>query len=165
MNDTTANRGLAPEDEARRREYVLDRFDDSISYYWKASRYNKRAFKTTRYLTIILGAVVTLIASLASASFVKPWATAFAVATPVLAAILSIVGGFSQTFQWGAAWQEMVLMAEGLEKERDRIRVSRSEDIDPQKELALLNELVLTESGGFFERILGGAKPTGAAQE
>ena len=108
------------------------------------------------------GALVTLIASLSSAEFIKqnpPWDLVFAIGTPLLAAVLTIVGGFSQTFQWGAAWQDMVMTAQELQKERDRFLVTKSEDRDLQKEVALLNDFVLEESHGFFERMLGRAKP------
>jgi hypothetical protein len=46
----------------------------------------------------------------------------------------------------------MVLTAEKIERERDRIIVTSS---DPAADLALLHSLVLRESEGFFTRILG----------
>lgn len=147
------------------RTYIVNRFQRAIDYYWQASRYNKRAYKLTRYLTVILGAVVTLVASISSAKFVEDWgwATALAILTPVLAALLAIVGGFSQSFQWGAAWQEMVLTAERLEKELDRIQVTEAAQIDAQQELELLNELVIAESRGFFGRIVGRLEAPGSS--
>ena len=149
--------GDAP-DDARAREYVLKRYDAAIGYYWKASALNRRLYKWTRYLVVVFGATVTLLASLSSSSMViGGWDTAVAIATPLLAAILTIIGGLSQSFQWGAAWQEMVLTAERLEKERDRIVVSGS---DPAEDLEILNTLVLKESEGFFTRILGSVQPT-----
>ena len=147
----------APED-ANARDYVLQRYDDAIRYYWKASRMNRRLYKWTRYLVVVFGSVVTLLASISSSSMViGAWETTVAIATPVLAAVLTIIGGLSQSFQWGAAWQEMVLTAERLEKERDRIIVSRS---DAAADLEILNSLVLQESEGFFTRILGSVQPT-----
>ena len=110
---------------------------------------------------MILGAAVTLIASLASASFIASnpfWDTAFAIAAPVLAAFLTIAGGFSQAFRWGATWRDLVLNAERLERERDRILIMKPDERDPIKELAILNELVIEETETFFQRILGGAK-------
>ena len=142
-------------------DYVLERYNKSIDYYWMASRHNKKAYKLTRSLVVILGAFVTLVASLSSAKFIesKPfWDTLFAIASPMLAAILTIAAGFSQTFQWGAAWRDMVLNAERLEKERDRIIISKTEDRNKTKELDNLNDLVIEESETFFQRILGGAK-------
>ena len=140
------------------REYVLKRYNDSIAYYWNASRLNRRLYKWTRYLVIVFGAVVTLLASLsASSGFTGTWATILAVVTPILAAVLTIIGGLSQSFQWGAAWQEMVMTAERLERERDRILVTRS---DPEADLEVLNGIVLRESEGFFMRILGSVQPT-----
>ena len=51
--------------------YVLGRYEKSIKYYWRASRRNKRSYKLSRILTIILGASVTLISSISSASFIE----------------------------------------------------------------------------------------------
>jgi Protein of unknown function (DUF4231) len=142
-------------------EYVRERYEDAIDYYWKASRSNKRAYKMTRILTLVFGSLVTLASSLASASFITDntfWDYAFAIGTPILAATLAFLGGFSQTFQWGAAWQDMVLTGERLQKERDRFMVTKPEDLNLPDEMKLLNDFVLEESQGFFERILGRAK-------
>ncbi len=142
-------------------EHVRKRYEDAIAYYWNASRNNKRAYKLTRILTLVLGALVTLASSLSSASFITGntvWDRTFAIGTPLLAAALAFLGGYSQTFQWGAAWQDMVLTAEGLQKERDRFMVTKHEDINFSEEMILLNDFVLSESQGFFERILGRAK-------
>ena len=143
------------------KDYVLERYERAIDYYWKTSRHNRNSYKTTRSLVLILGATVTLVASLSSAHFIDSnsfWNTTFAVIGPVLAALLTIAGGFSQTFQWGAAWHDMTLNAERLEQERDRIRVMKPEERDPAKELDVLNKLVIAETQTFFQRILGGAK-------
>lgn len=147
--------------DAGARELVLKRYDDAIAYYWKSSRFNRRLYKWSRYLVVVFGAVVTLLASISSSSLITGgWSTTVAVATPVVAAVLTIIGGLSQSFQWGAAWQEMVLAAERLERERDRILVTRGSD--PTKDLEILHSLVLQESEGFFTRILGSVR-TGAA--
>lgn len=143
------------------REYVLKRYEDSIRYYWKASALNRRLYKWTRYLVVVFGAVVTLLASISSTNvFTGGWELALQIATPLVAALLTIIGGLSQSFQWGAAWQEMVLTAERLERQRDRILVTRS---DPERDLEVLNSLVLRESEGFFMRILGSVQPTAPA--
>jgi len=136
---------------------VLARYHERIQYYWKAGRGNKRAYKATRYLTVVLGALVTLISSLSSANLAKgTWiATALAVLTPLFAASLPIIGGFYQNFQWGAAWSDMVITAERLETERDRISVTPPGQIDAVKEMALLDEMVLDETKGFFQRLFG----------
>jgi hypothetical protein len=136
---------------------VLDRYDERIAYYWRMGRYNKRSYKLTRYLLIILGAVVTLISSLSSASFIKggPFDVAFAVLTPLLAASMAIVSGVSQSFQWGAAWSDMAITATRLEKERDRIAVTSPDKVDPIKEMATLDDLALSETEGFFQRLFG----------
>jgi len=64
------------------------------------------------------------------------------------------VGGFSQNFQWGAAWSDMRIAAERLETERDRISVTPPDQIDAVRELALLDAMVLDETRGFF-RLVG----------
>ncbi len=141
--------------------YVLERYSSAIKYYWQVSSRNKNYYKFMRSIVVILGALVTLVASLSSANFItsnRIWDTAFAISTPVLAAILTIAGGFSQTFHWGAAWSEMALNAERLERERDRIIVAKPEERKPAKELAIFNNLVITETQTFFQRILGGAR-------
>src|SRR5262245_24939819 len=89
------------------RQYVEERYDKVIAYYWATAGRNKLAYKWSRYLTIVLGATVTLVASLGSAKLPDGFGTAIAIATPLLAATLTIIGGFSQSFQWGASWREM----------------------------------------------------------
>lgn len=143
---------------------ILRRYDDAISYYWATSKHNKRAYKATRYLTVILGALVTLISSLQSAEFIKTanLTTVFAVLTPLLAASLAIVAGASQAFQWGAAWSDMTMTATKLQKERDRVSVTKPGEIDATNEMALFNDVVTSETQGFFQRLLGSggtAKP------
>jgi hypothetical protein len=135
---------------------LLDRYQERIQYYSKASQHNKRAYKTARYLIVVLGGLVTVLASLSSAYFVRgTWIeTSLNVLTPLLAAGLTMVGGFSQNFQWGAAWSGMRIAAERLEAERDRISVTPPGQIDAVRELALLNEKVLDETRAFF-RLVG----------
>ena len=144
--------------------YVLDRYQSKTDYYWRASRRNKRGYTSTRTLTIVFGALVTLIASLSSAEFIESRAvldTTFSVLTPVLAATLAIIGGFSQAFQFGAAWQEMVINATCLERERDRLKVLPNDQRDPVQELDVLNSLVLEETRNFFDRIVGVGRTDG----
>jgi hypothetical protein len=143
-------------DEAK--AYLISRHESVAQYYWSRSKTNKRNYLWSRYLTIGLGAIVTLFASLASAEFISGvmfWDRAFAIATPVLAATLTVVAGFSQNFQWGAAWREMVVTGEEIEKERDRLQATRPEDIELMAELEGLNDVVLTETRSFFGRMLG----------
>jgi len=142
------------------KKQILMRYEERIAYYWKASKYNKRYYKITRYLVIILGAGVTLISSLASANFIKGGLTiVFQIVTPLLAACLAIVGGFSQAFQWGAAWSDQVLTAMHLEKERDRVSVTPATQLEAVKEMQVLDELVLSETQGFFQRLFGSGGP------
>lgn len=58
---------------------------------------------------------MTLTASIASTSYFddERGIAGFVIAllTPVLAAILSIIAGFSQSFQWGAVWKDIVMTA------------------------------------------------------
>jgi hypothetical protein len=106
---------------------------------------------------VVLGALVTLLASLSSAYFIRgTWLEiGFNILTPLLAAGLAIVGGFSQNFQWGAAWSDMRIAAERLETELDRISVTPPGQVDAVRELALLDEMVLDETRGFFQRLFG----------
>ena len=139
---------------------VLARYDERIVYYWKASQNNKRSYKTTHYLLIFLGALVTLVSSLSSANFIQgQLAVVFAVTTPLLAASMAVVSGISQAFQWGPAWSDMVITATRLERERDRIAVTPTPEIDPIKEMVLLDDTVLAETQGFFQRLFGSGGP------
>jgi ABC-type multidrug transport system fused ATPase/permease subunit len=150
--------------DAAGRDYVLKRYEDAIAYYWNASRNNKRWYKWTRYLTVILGAVVTLLASLTSSELITGgWKTTVGIAAPIVAAALTIATGLLSAFQWGGAWQEMVLTAERLEQERDRIIVTPASD--PAADLAVLNKLVLSESTGFFGRIVGSGQRAATQSE
>ena len=139
---------------------VLERYDKAIAYYWKGSQYNKRSYKTTRYLLIFLGALVTLVSSISSASFIMGrTAVALAVATPLLAASMAIIGGVSQAFQWGAAWSDMVITATRLQRERNRIALTPADQLDPIRELGTLDDTVLAETQGFFQRLFGSGGP------
>ena len=138
-------------------KYVLDKYNNKISYYWGASRSNKNSYKRYRAWTVILGALVTLVSSISAAEFVqKPeWLrVAFAVATPVIAATLTVINGLGQNFHWGATWRDMVLNGTRLEKERDRFLATKPEDRDLVKELDRLNTIVLDETRNFFQRVL-----------
>ena len=138
-------------------KYVLDRYKGAINYYWGASSANKRAYKRSRSWTIILGALVTLVSSIASATFIESnnfLNTFFAIATPMIAALLTIINGFAQSFHWGATWRDMVVNASRLEKERDRFLATKTEEMDFQKELDLLNSMVVEETRSFFRRVL-----------
>jgi hypothetical protein len=141
-------------------DYIEQRYQRQIDYYWRAGATNKRNYKFSRSAVIVLGATVTLLSSLTSAKFIQDntifsWlGTAFAIATPIAAATLTIINGFIQSFQSGAAWRDMVLNAERLEKERDRFRATPEENKDYTTELESLNSIVLNESTAFFRRIL-----------
>jgi hypothetical protein len=137
--------------------YVLKRYEDSINYYWKNAGINKRTYRRNRSMIIILGATVTLLSSLISASFIEqvPWLkTAFAIVAPASAAVLTMITGFTQSFQSGAAWRDMVLNAERLEKERDRFIATPENEKDYRKELDVVNTIIVNESTAFFKRIL-----------
>ena len=143
-------------------KHIQKRYGEAIAYYWGASKANKRWYKRTRSFTVIIGALVTLIASLTSSKIIvdSGLETLFGLGTPVLAAVLTTVAGFSQSFQWGSTWQNMVLTAQQLQKEFDRYLVTPVNERNFSKEVEVLNEFVITESRGFFERMLGIAKPS-----
>jgi hypothetical protein len=150
---------IATDDEGAK-NMVLQRYDARIQYYWKSSQYNKRSYKYTRYLLIILGALVTLVASLSSAkTFPGILGSTMAVLTPLLAACMAIVSGISQAFQWGAAWSDQVITATRLEKDRNRIAVTPASQLDPVKEMQNLDDAVLSETQGFFQRLFGSGGP------
>jgi hypothetical protein len=137
--------------------YIHETYDDKIRYYWRSSSANKKNFRRYRTWTTILGALVTLIASLNTAQFIQAnaiVANIFMIGTPILAATLTIISGLSQNFQWGATWRDMVVNAQRLELERDRFLATRPENRDYQKELQIINETVMDETRSFFQRVL-----------
>jgi len=149
-------------------EYIKGRYKDAIDYYWNASKNNKTWYKATHSLTVIFGALVTLIASLASSNFITGIPTLemlFALGTPVLAALLTIIAGFSQSFQWGSAWHNMILTAQHLQKEFDKYLVTPESERNYSEEAEKLNNFVINESEGFFARMLGGTKPSSGKKE
>jgi len=161
----TSQPAVAANGNAESQQLLLDRYNNKIQYYWTASQNNKRSYKTTRYATIILGALVTLISSLSAGKFFSGWAaTTVGILTPMLAALLAIVGGISQAFQWGAAWSDMVITATRLEKERDRVAVTPLSQIDVVREMELLDSIVLQETQGFFQRLFGSGGSTAPSQ-
>ena len=138
-------------------QYVLERYQTAIDYYLSASKSNKKSYKRTRTITISLGALVTLISSLASASFIANnsyVSIPLAIITPVCAAILTIVGGLANSFYWGATWRDMMINAANLEKERDDYIATKPDKRDVKKELEKLNGLILNETDRFFQRVL-----------
>lgn len=138
-------------------KYVLDKYQEKIDYYWTASSINKKAYKSFRTWSIILGAAVTLISSLSAASFFQQnqyVRIGFAVATPVIAATLTVINGLSQNFHWGATWRDMVLNATRLEKERDRFYATCADKKSFEKDLNTLNGIILEETQNFFQRVL-----------
>ena len=100
---------------------------------------------------------MTLISSLASADFISEnvlFSTTFAILTPLLAAILTVVGGLANSFHWGATWRDMILNAANLEKERDIFLATKPEERDIKTELAKMNDRVIKETDRFFNRVL-----------
>ncbi len=138
-------------------DYVLKQYNDKIEYYWRSSTSNKRAFKRYRTWTIILGSLVTLVSSISAAEFLQDPAwlkNVFSVATPLIAATLTVISGLGQNFHWGSTWRDMVINATRLEKERDRFLATKPEKRDIEKELDVLNSIVLEETRNFFQRVL-----------
>jgi hypothetical protein len=138
-------------------QYILKKYEDRVNYYWKASRNNKNSYKRYRSWTIFLGSLVTLVSSISAAEFVQrpEWLRiSFAIATPVIAATLTVISGLGQNFHWGSTWRDMVINAVRLEKERDRFLATKKENRDLERELDLLNSIVLEETRSFFQRVL-----------
>jgi hypothetical protein len=138
-------------------QYILNLYKSKIDYYWRASSSNKKAYKLYRSMTIILGSLITLVSSLSAYEFFqKPdWLRLiFSIATPVIAATLTVIGGLGQNFHWGATWRDMVINAARLEKERDRFLATKPEKRNLVKELDILNSIILEETINFFQRVL-----------
>jgi hypothetical protein len=138
-------------------QYILNLYKSKIDYYWGSSSSNKRAFKRYRTWTIILGSLVTLISSISAAEFFQDpaWVkNTFSIATPIIAATLTVISGLGQNFHWGSTWRDMVVNATRLEKERDRFLATKPEKRNFVKELDILNSIVLEETRNFFQRVL-----------
>jgi hypothetical protein len=146
---------IIPEDQ--RCQYVLQQYKSRIDYYWKASRANKNGYKYSRYLIIIFGSLVTLITSLTASSVIESMGLSgfLHILAPILAACLTILGGFSQNFHWGSAWREMVLTAMELERVYYKLRITPQEQRDPVGEMEQLHDLILSEGKNFFDRLVG----------
>jgi hypothetical protein len=137
--------------------YVHEAYERAIGYYRNARRTTKRSYKTYRFLSIFLGALLTLISSLAATQYIyghKTWGPVFAVATPIIAATLSVITGLSQSFQWGSSWRDMSVHAQKITSERDRFLATDPDKRDHAAELQILNGLLLAETESFFQRIL-----------
>lgn len=74
---------------------------------------------------------------------------------PIMAACLTILGGFSQNSHWGLAWREMVLTVMELERIYHKLRITPDEQRDPVKEMDQLHDLLLAEGKSFFDRLVG----------
>jgi hypothetical protein len=138
-------------------KYVHQAYDKQIDWYWSTSTTNKKLYKRFRFWTIVLGSLVTLIASLTTSEAIGRYSwikTIFTIATPVLAAVLTVINTMSQNFQWGATWRDMVVNASRLQKEKSRFLATKAEDRDYKKELTRINNIVLEETQAFFRRIL-----------
>ena len=138
-------------------KYVHELYDKQIDWYWNSSKFNRKNYKRYRYWTTVLGALVTVIASLATAEFVRSNTVLdriFTLATPALAATLTIISGLSQNFQWGATWRDMVVNDQLLQRERDRFLSTDPKDRKYQEELNRINEIMLEETHTFFQRVL-----------
>lgn len=138
-------------------KYVHQAYDKQIDWYWKASTANKTSYKRYRFWTVVLGALVTLIASLTTTELIsnnKLLDSIFTLLTPALAATLTIINTLSQNFQWGAAWRDMVINASRLQREKSRFLATDPQERDYKNELVLIDEIVLEETQAFFRRIL-----------
>ncbi|MBK9926816.1 MAG: DUF4231 domain-containing protein [Anaerolineales bacterium] len=138
-------------------KYVHQAYDKQIDWYWKAGGANKQNYKRFRFWTIVLGSLVTLIASLTTTEIITKDPIIkgiFTLLTPILAAILTIINTMSQNFQWGATWRDMVVNASRLQKEKNRFLATKIEERDYRKELIRINTIVLEETQAFFRRIL-----------
>ena len=130
-------------------KYIQDRYWSAIDYYLSASKANKKWYKRTRSLTVIFGALVTLVASLASSTVFEGYEiieNTFKLVTPILAALLTIIAGISQSFQWGSTWQNMILTAQQLQKEFDKYLVTPVNERNFSEEVEKVNDFVIGET-------------------
>lgn len=142
-------------------QYVKDRYESALKYYRSSGAYNRRAYKSFRILTVVLGSLVTLVAAMAQSDIFPEssiWSSILPVATPILAAIMTILAGLAQSFQWGSGWQNMTLAGQRMQQEYDRYLATPPELRDHSSELDLLNSFMVSESESFFERLLGGSQ-------
>lgn len=150
-------------------KYVHQAYDKQIDWYWGASTKNKKSYKWYRTWTVILGALVTLIASLSTTRVIaenKIIAPVFMLLTPILAATLTIMNSLSQNFQWGATWRDMVVSATRLQKARSAFLATPPEERNHKEELIRINEITLSETEAFFQRILdSNVIPTEVSQQ
>jgi len=149
-------------------DYVLSQYNNKINYYWAASRSNKNAYKSYRTWTIILGSLVTLISSVSAAELIQVPVVklTLSIMTPILAASLTMVSGLGQNFRWGSTWRDMLIGATRLERERDRFLATSPDKRNLEKELDILNSIVLEETREFFQRILDNeVKPNGRIEQ
>jgi hypothetical protein len=138
-------------------EKVISKYQKAIDYYLRASTSNKKSYRLSRVSIVVLGASITFLSSLASANFIVDnqfLKVFFAVITPLLAVLLTIISGLSQSFHWGAAWRDMIMNAQKLEKARDLFQATKPEERDIKKELDSMHDMVITETESFFQRVL-----------
>jgi hypothetical protein len=138
-------------------KYVHQSYDRQIDWYWKASSKNKKNYKRFRFWTVILGALVTLIASLSTTAIITEneiVGGVFTLLTPVLAATLTVINSLSQNFQWGATWRDMVVNATRLQREKNRFLATDAQKRNYRKELLRIHSIALEETQSFFKRIL-----------
>jgi hypothetical protein len=66
-------------------QFVHEEYNNQINWHLKTSKYIRQRYKLYRYSTIILGALVTLIASLSTTEIIANsdlWSIVFVIATP-----------------------------------------------------------------------------------
>jgi len=138
-------------------EYVSKTYDEIAQYYINATEENRKRYDIVRIWTIILGASVTLMASLSAADFIKNvnnLTTIFTITTAVLAAILTILNGLNQSFHWRENWGDLNIFAQRIKIERDRFLSTKPANRDYKKELVLLNTLILEQSTQITKGVL-----------
>jgi hypothetical protein len=141
-------------------DYVVLRFKEKIDWYWKNAKYNKFWYKFLRGFIIIVGTLVTLVTTLLAAGndeyviFIPRNYLIFS--APILAALLTLLNTFSQNYRYGAAWKDMILNAEKLEKELDKYLLDSDRNSRKNNYLEQLHKYVIEETESFFERVLSG---------
>ena len=138
-------------------DYVLKQYNDKIEYYWRISSNNKRLFRNYRTWTVILSALLTLMSAASAFEFTQNHAWlkyTFQLYTLVIAATLTVMLGLGQNSHSGSSWRDMVITASRLERERDRFLAISPETRSIEKELDIINGIILEDTRSFFHSVV-----------
>jgi hypothetical protein len=140
--------------------YILETYETKIRYYWKEAGFNRKKSRFSNSAIIILGILLTIITTITALDMVPAnyWInTVIKIATPILAATITLLVGFLRKFQWGAKWRDMVAIAIRIEKERDRFLATPPVKRNYDEELSIIKNIAQSAFLFAFEDALGSA--------